>query len=336
MKKINILALILSLFVLASCGEEKKEEKMEQPKKVTVNTMTLKSESIRESKSFFGTLKFSKSTDFMAQQPGVITKLNVVPGQKVSRGQIIAIFPPMNHQLEVEQAKIQQKKTIQDYNRQKELFEAGAVTKVSVEDLKAQLDIEGKTLSQLQRVNMILAPFNGVITQVHANVGQEIGVDMPIFSMAQTNKMEVDFYVTPKDISDISLKSPVYFFRDGNRIDGKITKKSIQLDERRKGYLITSTFDNNDVLFVGNTVDVMVETGQARESVRIPLDAFRKQRKQHYVFVVENGRAIRREIVLGNRNEEYALVSKGLNNGEELVVAGMDKLKENMEVIINQ
>jgi len=328
MKTIKVFTLLFSLLIIASCDSEEKQEQKENAKEVSVKVMTLKSEILKDVKSYFGTIKFSKSTNFVAQQSGVISKLSVVPGQKVNRGEVIVIYPPMNHQLQIDQAKIQQNKTLQDYNRQKELYAAGAVTKVSVEDYKAQLDIEKKTIQQLQRVNIITAPFSGIITQVHANVGQEVSMDMPIFSMAQTGNIEVGFYVTPKEISEIKLDALVFFLKDDKKIEGKISKKSIQLDERRRAYLVTATFDNSDILFVGDTIDILVETGKAVESIWIPIDSFRKQGNSFFVFVLEDNKAKRKSITLGSRNEQLVQVKEGLNNAEQLIIAGIDKLKD--------
>ncbi|WP_298475569.1 efflux RND transporter periplasmic adaptor subunit [uncultured Maribacter sp.] len=332
MKITTVLAVILSLSILASCDSDKKLESKKEIKEIVVKTMALKKERLKEVKSYFGTLKFSMATNFVAQQSGVISKLNVVPGQKVSKGETIVIYPPINHQLQIDQARIQLNKTVKDYNRQKELYEIGAVTKVSVEDYKVQLDIEKKTIQQLQGINIVIAPFSGIITQVHVNLGQEVGMDMPIFAIAKTGNIQVDFYVLSKEISEMKLNTPVYFMKDNKKINGKITKKSIQLDEQRRAYLVTATFDNNDILFVGDIIDIFVETGKPLESIWIPISAYRKHRNSYYVYVLEENRAQKKDIIVGKRNEELVQVKEGLNDTDQLIIAGIDKLKDNILV----
>jgi len=332
MKAIKVYTLILSVLIITSCNSGEKQEQKENLKSVTVKTTTLKSELLKNTKSYFGTLKFSKSTNFVTQQSGIISTLNASPGQKVTKGEVIVIYPPIDHQLQIDQATIQRNKTLEDYNRQKELYKAGAVTRVSVEDYKAQLDIDAKTLQQLQRVNRVTAPFTGIITQVHVTVGQEVSMDMPIFSMAQTNNVEIDFFVTPKEIGEIKLNMPVFFMKDETKIGGKITKRSFQLDEQRRAYLVTATFENQNILFAGNTIDVLVETGTPVESIWIPVDAFRKEGNTFYAFVVENGKALKKVITIGKRNERQVQVNSGLNSGDQLIVAGIDKLKDSIAV----
>lgn len=332
MKTVRRYTWVLAALLIVACEEGKKDQAKKEVKSIMVKTATLKKETIKEVRTYFGTLNFSKSTRFIAQQPGVITKLNAVPGQKVSRGQLIAMYPPMHHQLQIAQAKIQQEKTNQDYRRQLELYHVGAVSKVSVEDIKAQLDMEEKVLQQLQSVNIIRAPFSGIITQVYAKIGQEVGIEMPIFGMAKTGNIEVTFYVSPKEVSKIKLGASVYFTKNAKKIIGKVTKKAIQMEAQRRAYLVTASFDNAEILFVGETIDIMVETGVSTDNIWIPVDAFRKQGSGFYVYVLEEDKAKRKKIAIGKRNEQSVQVLSGLKSNDKLIIAGIDKLKDNTAV----
>ncbi len=327
-KKISVLTSILSLVFVMSCDEEKTKSSKKEDPKVYVESMVLKEESIKETKSSFGTLSYSKATTFVAQQSGVISKLNAIPGQEVKKGEVIVMYPPLDHQLQIDQVKIEYNKVRQDLDRQKQLYEAGAASKVSVQDLKAHLDLQSKAVQQLRRVNIISAPFSGIITQVNANLGEEVGMGVPLFSIAQTTNAKVDFFVTPEDISKIKIGANVSIANNVTPISGRITKKSIQVDPDRKAFLVTATFENSDIQFVGNTVELEVEIGKAMPSIWIPIDAFRKQGKSNYAFVIENGKAVKRNIVIGSRNETNAQVRDGLKEGDLLVTAGLDKLED--------
>lgn len=334
MKTLQFFLITVSLGLFFSCGEweTQTETKPETVKPIAVTTTTVESSSTKETKAFYGTLKFSKSTDFVAQQHGILKKMNISPGQKVSRGQVLAVFPPSNHELQVAQTKIQLNKTQQDYKRQKELYKIGAVAKTSLGDLKTQLEIEQKTLEQLQSVNTIRAPFSGTITQVYTSVGQEISMQMPLFSMAQTNTVTVEFYATPEEVPSIHLNATVYLLKDDDKIVGKIAKKAIQIDERRKAFLITANFENSNIDFVGNTVDILVETGANVQSIQTPVDALRKQGHSYYVFVMKDGKAVKQTVNVTKRNEETAQITTGLQSGDQLIVSGIDKLKNNSAV----
>ncbi|MCV6631588.1 MAG: efflux RND transporter periplasmic adaptor subunit [Flavobacteriaceae bacterium] len=326
--------MLLLLFIISACNTETKQEAQTKATKVIVETTAVKLEKRDDLKSYFGELRFSKSTNFVAQQSGVVTKLHALLGQKVIRGKAIVAYPPIDYQLQIEQAKIQKNKTFKDYNRQIELFNAGAVSKVSVDDYKAQFEIDNKTLEQLNNVNVIKAPFTGIITQLYVAVGQEINAGEPVFSMAQQGEVEVQFYVTSNEIKDIHINANVFFIINKEKIYGKISKKAMQLDEQRRAFMVTASFETNTVMYAGNTIDIMVEIGQPKARVWIPIDVFRKQNGQHYVYIVKDSIARQQNIVIGKRTETEVEVIKGLANGDEIVLSGIDKVSDGTAISI--
>lgn len=336
MKSTKLYIGILTLLVLNSCGYEWEQQgpKRKTQEAIVVESTVLAPTTIKEEKTFFGRLKFSKGANFIAQQPGVVTQLNAVAGQRVNKGAILAVYPPMNHQLQVDQAIIQRDKFKRDYLLQKELYETGAVPKMTVNELETQLKVQEKYIQQLQGVNIIRAPFSGVITQVHTSVGQEVEMSAPMISMAQTDDIEVEFYVIPKHIQHIQLGLPVHFEFDGTKQTGKITKKAIQADPQRRAFLVSASIENTGFVPVGSSVSVTVQTGESSEGIWIPSDAFRLQGKTNSVFIEKNGRAIQRTIELGKRREDFVQVLGGLKEGETLITSGIDKLSDQSPVTV--
>ena len=332
MKKVKLSLAVISFFLITSCTEEEQQQVEKKEDKIVVSTATLKSETRQELTHYFGALNYAKQTVFRAQQSGVVSEINVATGSKVSTGKKLVQYPPIHHQLQIEQTGIELKQLQKDYKRQQALYKVGAVPENSVEALKVQVAVQSKLIEQLQKVNSISAPFNGVVTNVWAKIGQELQHGDPIFSLAATNKAEVEFYVTGGDIGKIVLNSPIYMTKNGKRIVGKVSEKSIQLDEQRKAYLVKGIFENEEFLFVGNTIELGVEIGAPKTSIWIPSNAFRKSQRRFYVFLLKGGKAIKQEVLLGQRNEHDVEVIKGLEVGDKLIVAGIDKLSHNTSV----
>ncbi|NER14881.1 efflux RND transporter periplasmic adaptor subunit [Leptobacterium flavescens] len=330
----RLLIIAISCSILTACYWPETRHGSVKDERINVKAVTLKKESNKQTKTYYGELQFSKSTSFVAQQPGVITKLNIQPGQKVKRGEIIAVYPPLNHQLQIDQARIEQDKTIKDYTRQKELFNAGAVSRVSVEAYKTQLDIQTKTIQQLQNMNTIRAPFSGIITQVPAKIGEEVSTGQAIFSMAETSAVDINFYVTPRDITQIEIGTIAYLNLGDQRIKGKITKTSIQMDPKRKAFQVTASFHNEGVLFAGGSTEVQLETREELSSIWIPVESLKQTGKRNYVFIIENDKAIEKDVKVGRRNETSAQIIEGLKEGQRLITAGSEKVERNSLILI--
>ncbi|HAS42823.1 MAG TPA: hypothetical protein DCS93_20245 [Microscillaceae bacterium] len=335
MKSIYILFALSGLILLASCDDEKPTVVVKKKERITVKTTLVKEQQVENIRSYFGKLGFARSTEFFAEQSGTITLLQSTPGQRVIQGQVLAVFPPSNHQLDIDQVNIAYNRLKKDYARQKELYEAGAASKISVETLKTQMEVQAKALQQVKRVNQIVAPFSGMITQVHATNGQVVNPGTPLLSVAQTSQVTVEFYVSPEEIHSLPIGTKAYFMQHHQKILGKISRKSFQMDTRRQGFKVTASFPNsNQKLFVGNTIQLFITAKNRLQLTPIPIHSFRTQGKQHFVFVAKGGKAVKREIIIEKRNEEQAMVSNGLRSGETLIIAGIDKLEDQSPISI--
>ncbi len=334
MKKIkcsSMLVIPCCLFLGCYWPETAQETAKEEP--IKVRAIALKERPYNETKRYHGELQFSKSSGFVAQQSGIVTQLNVRPGQKVQRGEVVVIYPPLNHHLQVDQAKIEQRKLAQDYERQQELYKAGAVSKVSVNAYKTQLDVLTKTIQQLQNRNTIRAPFSGIITQVPVKTGEEVGMGQALFSMAKTANLAVNFYVPPKDIAHMAVGTTTYLTLPDKKIEGKITKTSLQMDSRRKAFLVTASFKNEGVSFTGNHVEIALETGPSLSGIWIPVESLKQIGNRHYVFIISNGKALETDVKIGLRNESSVQIVEGVKVGQHLITAGSEKVETNSPVL---
>jgi RND family efflux transporter MFP subunit len=330
---INIIALC-TLILFTACDYEAEKEAIPAKSVINVKTLVLEQEQIKEEKTFFGMLSFSKSTSFKAQQSGIITQLNVNPGQFVNKGDVLVVYPPINHQLRINEVKIEQEKLVEDYQRQNELFKVGAVSKVSVQNQKAQLDLSNNRIQQLQRVNTIVAPFNGVITQTNVNLGDEVELGKTLFSLSETNRVKVDFYVTSQDIQSFEVGAKVSALIHDKKVSGRISKKAMQFDEKRKAFLVTATFEDKQITFTGNTVELIVETKSNQSVINVPSKAVKSLGKQHYVYVVEKDTAKLKKVRIGKQTEKFIQILKGLKAEDILIVEGSEKLDDNNPISI--
>ncbi len=333
-KRLSMLAISCSLLGGCYWPETLQETTKEEP--IKVKAMILKKKPYHKTMVYHGELQFSKSASFVAQQSGIVTQLNARPGQKVRRGELLAVYPPLNHQLQIDQAKIEQHKLARDYTRQQELYTAGAVSKVSVDTYKTQLDVLAKTTQQLQNRNTIRAPFSGIITQVPVKTGEEVSMGQALLSMAETATLVVNFYVSPQEIAHIAVGAETYLTLPNKRIEGNITKTSLQMDSKRKAFLVTASFKNEGVSFAGPYVEIALETGPSLLGIWIPVESLKHIGNRQYVFVINDGKAIATDVKIGRRNESSVQIIEGLEVGELLITAGSEKVETNSPVSIIQ
>lgn len=327
-----IIAFLLTTF---SCVEEMPaEETIEEEKEVAVGVMQVAEQDVEFTKTYFGRLKYARHMTHFAEVSGQIADLQLKPGQRVQRGQTLLSFPPVNHDLQVGQIQLTLEELAKSYERQSVLHENGAVAQISVERLKTQLDIQKKELDRMQKLNQITAPYNGVVTEVFVTPGDEVNAGTAVFSIADPNEIQVEFFVPAKDLRYVSVGDQILFVHDQGRCFGKITQKALQMDDSRYAYRVLATLEHKGFMNIGEIVKAIVPHEVLQNAYLIPDKAIKRQGNKEYIYLAKNGLAERTEIRSGKRIEVETLIKEGLQSGDLLVVAGVEKLADGTPIHI--
>lgn len=328
----------LITMALVSCdyqGDSYGAQPTKEDNSVFVKVARLQQQTVELTKSYYGKLRFSKHMSYVAEMGGRVSALNIKPGMKVRKGQVLCAFPPINHHLQVEQLRLEYEDLNKNYSRQQKLFKKGAVSRMSVDQLKTQKDIQEKALKQLKRVNRITAPFDGTVTEVFINRGQEVIPGAVLFSMVGGARPEVEFFVPAKKIAAIQPGGKAILKFKGRQIIGEIVQKAIQMDESKKAFRVLAAFPPDSELNIsGVTVEVEVMGKVLTNAILIPTESIREVTRHQVVFLIEDNVAKQREITSGQKIGLQTLVTDGLRSGDQLIVAGVEKVENNDPVTI--
>lgn len=351
MKPINIAYIIAGILLfLTSCGTTSNEQNTnlltEEKEKVSVKAIAIKAQNVPIVKTYFGQVNFKQSTTILGEMPGIVGNLNTKVGQRIQKGQALLNYPRSEENLDIEKKQIDQAQIAYDelktnYERQKILFEKGAINKVTVEQIKTQLDMQEKVIEQLnltlKKTFSIKAPYSGIITEVHIQEGQQIMPGVPIFSIAKTNLVEVEFFVLAKDYSTIQLGKTVYIISEGDTLKGKVSERATQMDPMRRAFRVKALLEHGKKpLLVGNTVEIKVQQEVIENAIVVPEETISTQGKEYYVYLAKGEKAERKAIQLGRRRGLEVVVTNGIAVDDLLITAGIEKLKNNSPITIIQ
>lgn len=350
MKTINIIYALSLLIMLSACGTATPAEELieEQATRIAVKTQAIEKQDMDIYKSYFGTLQFKQSTDIQAEMPGTVEQLKVKLGQKVSKGQVLLSYPASSANKDIEskqldQAQIALNELKTNYERQLILFDKGSVNKVSVDQLKTQLEVQEKLVEQITlTVNKrysIKAPYSGLITALHIQAGQQLQPGAPLFSIAKTAELEVAFYVLAKDYASIQIGNTIKVLANQNEYVATISEKPAIMDEAKRAFKVKAKLDAKAAtgLYAGSTIEIKVKQHALKEVIVVAEEVVKQQGQNYFVYVTDGAIAKQRKVQIGYRQELNLTISDGLQAGEQLIVAGMDKLKDDAPIaIVNQ
>jgi RND family efflux transporter MFP subunit len=328
---------VLLSFVSCQSGNDVSIEK-ESANTTNVRVKTIQYEDISIEKNFYADVNFSNSYTSVAELSGWVKTLNIHTGKQVKQGDILISYPPVNFNLQTAQAQLVYDELERNYEKQLKLYAKGAISNNEVEQLKNQLDIQAKALKQTDDTYTIKAPFSGVITELMVKKGSEVSPESPLFSIAKTDKLTAEFYVTANDIANIYNKMPVEIIIGDTTVLGKVKQKSITMDALRRAYKVEAIFDNNTTLpLAGRTLEIKLVKEKMCDIVSIPWEVIKQQDDVFYVYLNKNNTAVKQTVVIDRIVNLNAIIKSGLTQNNQLIISGMNKLDKNPNItVINQ
>jgi RND family efflux transporter MFP subunit len=196
----------------------------------------------------------------------------------------------------------------------------------------------GKDLSGTNARNtVVIAPFSGVVTVRNVSVGSFVAPGTAIYTVASPENLEVEVSVPARVAAVLRPGMPVTAVSEGAEqpLSGSVfsVAKAVRPSTGETPVRIRlSEADGPALPFPGQSVRVALPSGPERKSVLIPESAIVREYDDTFVFTVDDGRARKRNVALGQADGGRREILSGLETGSSLVVEGMHGLKETMNV----
>jgi RND family efflux transporter MFP subunit len=186
------------------------------------------------------------------------------------------------------------------------------------------------------RDTRIVAPFGGVIVNKLTEVGAMVQPGMVVANMVDVSVLKVKVNVSEKDVFGLHVGERVEVSSDvhqGVSYNGTISSIGAKGDEAHT-YPVEILVNNNasSPLRAGMFARVRFASIPKRTSTVIPRTAIVGSVKEPKVYVVRNGVAYGRQILVGEDVGTDVEVVRGLMPGDEIVVSGQNNLRDSMTV----
>jgi RND family efflux transporter MFP subunit len=350
--KMNLLGFpILLSAILISCGGDKNGHPKLPPTPVTA--YTVKSEKASYYVDYPGTVIALNQVEIRPEVSGYLTDIFFEDGQHVTKGMKLYAIDQQQYKAAYDVAKANLDRAQQDYYTYSELAKNDAIARQTLEHAQADLEVAKSNLNAVEtnlRNSVIYASFDGTIGISQVKLGAAITAGQTLMNtISSDNPMAVDFAVDEKQIS--------YFTQLLNKkANPKDSTFTLVLPDQSvypyNGHLIlldravdpqTGTitarliFSNTkNLLRPGLNCNVNVLNNSTSNSIIIPYEAVVVQMGEYFVFVINGDKVIQKKIEIGvTINNDKVIVNDGLNAGEQIVVQGVQKLKDNSPIILN-
>lgn len=341
-------ATVVAMMFLGACSGDSgvvEEEAKVRPAKLAIATRSETSRSV----SFPAVINAIESAELTFQIPGEITELNVLEGQIVSRGDVIARLNQRDGQNQVARAQAEFDNAEAEYRRAERLSEQDAISGTVLDSRRTARDVAAVALDSARKSladTVLRAPFDGSISRVSARRFQNVQAKESIATI-QTQEVEAVVNMPGTIISRIPQLNPVgvtvrLSTAPEQAIQGEFREFAGTADPETQTYQVSFSFTPPDEFLVlpgmTATVDTELDFSAATDilpdGVAVPLSAILVEGGQTYVWTVDPDtyKITKTKVEVGVDAGEAATIVDGLQGGEIVIAAGVTFFNDGMTV----
>jgi membrane fusion protein, multidrug efflux system len=294
-----------------------------------------------QSLDLIGTLTAWAEIAVVAELQGKIESLNIDKGQIVSKGAVIATIDSKLKQLAFDNATINTAKLKNDFDRVTNLFKAGTASQQQLDDAKFSFENASIQMEQAQKQLLdatVVSPISGIVAERNTEIGAYVNAANQIAKIIDISKLRVVLNVSETNVYHLKVGDKATISTDvypGVSFDGRISFIGSQSDATHN-YPVEIAINNNKEhpLKAGTLVTSHIIIPDTKTRLYIPRQSLQGSTSDARVYVVENSKAILREIVVGYENGDYLEVVSGLTEGEMVVTSGQINLSDGKAVSV--
>lgn len=344
MKKLMILTMVAvsGMLTLTGCG--KKEEataeilSMEQiyiQEGVPVKTKTVQEEIFSTMLKYSATLKARSEAMEYARVSDVVQEVNVKVGDYVQKDQVVLTFPKNNQTAQYYQVKANYDLAAQNRQRMEKLYNEGLISKQELDNVVANFEVAKANLDQTNDALQVKAPLSGYITQLNVKPTDNVTTGAPLFTVSNLDQIEAQIWASSKEIGQIKLGQRTTVNWNGRKYEGVISQVSQIMDTGKKAFEVKALFKNpTKGLTSGITADLTLETYRKDQALVIDRKNLINEAGKRFVYVVEQGKAVKREVEIAEGQGVRVEVLSGLKPGDVLIIEGQTMVVDNAKVKI--
>ncbi len=303
---------------------------------VTVSAPTRKS--FAHEVEALGTVRANESVDITAKVADRVAVIHFREGQQVRKGDVLVELDNDEARADLAAAQAAERDSRSQFKRSQELFATKALSEAQLDQLQAtMLANEARVAAAQSRLadRIIRAPFSGRVGLRNVSLGGLVSPGDVITTLDDLSVVKLDFSVpevflaTLKPGLQVEALSNAY---PDTTFVGRVQSVDTRIDPTTRAVTIRALIDNRDArLRPGMFMTVRLVRSES-DALMLPEQSIVPEGDQHFVYVIADNRATKREVQIGRRRPGEVEVLSGVTEQDAVVVDGTLNLRDGAAV----
>lgn len=348
MKKKNVVILLISvvfvaavIFLANALSSDKSETSqpfMQKQAPVVEVTMAVKTD-VSRILALTGSVTPVRLARLASPAEGPVVSVTVREGDRVKAGEILlSIGRKQGIDALIVSLQEDLKKEEENLARIRKLVDSDAIPGEQIDQARTAYEKVRAQVVQAEenaRDYTITAPWDGVVSHVLVKEGEFVSPRSALIEIFDPSSLVINAAVPEKHAAGFTVGLQVDVSLDAYPSDvfkGRIDRVYPYLDPQLRTRTIEIVIDKPVQLIPGMfaRLNVLIET--AKDAVTVPIEALVDSPKGRVVFIMENGKAVGRPVETGIEEGKSIQIVTGINPGDNVIVAGNEKLRDGMAV----
>lgn len=227
--------------------------------------------------------------------------------------------------------------------RMTQLVRSGAVPAAQLDTARSKFENARAQLAKAKESAgdySVAAPWEGIVGKVLVRDGDFVAPRAALVEMFDPGSLVIRFAVPEAQATELRRDLSVVVQLDaypGKSLKGRVQRVYPELDTRMRTRIAEAVLEEPVELIPGMFARLVVHLASVPDALMVPSEGVLvSPRGERFLFVVENGKAVRREVETGIEQNGRIWIVTGLQSGEQVVVAGNEKLKSGVEVRVQE
>lgn len=354
-----ILLIVLMIFSGNQSALALDENKLlvSQHAKVEVMSINIESSYVKP-RLVYGQIEPLQQSDIGFELNGTLEKLNVLEGQYVKKGQILAVLDKSRLKARENELKSALKSAKANANianisakRIAQLVSKKLEPQQRLDEVQAQVDAANAMSAEAQArldslsvelaKSSLAAPYDGQIVRQYIDAGTVVNPNLAVFSLIANDDLDVRFGLPEQTAFGLKPTQTHILDVRGNRFSAQVKSVASQRNPATRTIDAVFTVDASSinaqlkaVILSGDLVSLSVDIPMQAQGAWVPIGALAAGvRGMWTLYVVDQNNTIQTRLVsVTYANESKAYVTGAVNQNEQVVISGIHRLAPQQQV----
>lgn len=353
---IVVIAIILVIFLINSIGSVQGDT-VTVPKAQSVQIQKISSAEKAQILELTGTLEARDNIIITSKYGGKVSDVLVENGENVHMGQRLLLIEATQQQNALIQAQNAVAKANanlnyirKNYERMKNLYDAEAISKNDFDNAELSYQVAKADVNSAQAIcsnaqdavndTEVSSEIKGTVADCNLKSGQMVEAGTPLMTVQDLSSIYLVVNVNQDDINKIALGQKVNVFVDAffdKTFNGTVEIMNPVANSANRSFEVKIIVENPDSLLKpGMFAKAQIEFAAPKMAITVPQSAVSGKDGLNYVFIADDNKAEKRNVVLGDTIGQEVEVKSGLVENQKLIISNVNKLKDGDAIRISK